>query len=213
MTSLASSVQTKAKMAIIYQIKMTLEGVKPPIWRRVQVSAQSTLSQLHEVIQASMGWWNYHLHSFRIEGEEYTRHSEDGSTDELDMREEQRVKLQQVLGRKGQRFSYTYDFGDNWEHRLVLEEIMPADPSRSYPVCLAGQRACPPEDCGGVYGYENVLEALRDPEHEEHQQIRTWIGRPFDPEAFSLPAVNEALQQSQRKRRQPAFPPDRSLYQ
>ena len=201
MTSLASPVKPRAKTAIIYQIKITLEGVKPPIWRRVQVPAQSALSQLHEVIQASMGWWNYHLHSFQIEGEEYTRHSEDGSTDELGMHEERRIKLQQVLRRKGQKFSYFYDFGDNWEHRLVLEEILSADPSCSYPVCLAGQRACPPEDCGGVYSYEDVLEALRDPDHEEHQQIRTWVGRAFDPDAFSLPAVNKALQKLQRKRR------------
>jgi hypothetical protein len=164
----------------IYQVKISLGDVVPEVWRRVALPGGYTLDRLHRVIQLAMGWQDYHLHSFEIDGIQYGQPDPDG---ELDLRDELDVRLDGVAG-KDSDFVYTYDFGDWWEHEVVVERIYPADPDERYPICLAGENACPPEDVGGAYGYAGFLTALADPEHPEHEAMREWVGRPFDPREF-----------------------------
>ncbi|GAB3173717.1 pRiA4b ORF-3-like protein [Micromonospora palomenae] len=164
----------------IFQLKMSLAGVRPPVWRRVLVPGGYTLDRLHRVVQHAMGWRDCHLHSFEIDGLQYGEPDPDG---ELSLRDELDVRLDAVLG-KGSRFRYTYDFGDWWEHDLVVEDAFTADPEERYPSCLDGERACPPEDVGGPSGYLLLLAALADPRHREHAAMREWAGGGFDPARF-----------------------------
>jgi len=164
----------------IFQLRISLADVTPEVWRRVAVPGGYTLDRLHRVIQYAMGWQNYHLHSFEIDGVQYGEPDPDG---ELDLRDELEVRLDAVAG-KDARFIYTYDFGDWWEHEISVETIFPAEPDVRYPLCLEGERACPPEDVGGAYGYAGFLAALTDPEHPEHAAMREWIGKRFDPTEF-----------------------------
>jgi hypothetical protein len=174
----------------VYQLKVTLQHSKPPIWRRLQVRASMTLPRLHDTIQVAMGWTDSHLHQFSIGGVEYGQPDPDYGDD---MRSEQRIKLGQVITTEKERFVYEYDFGDSWTHLILLEKILPPDPAVHYPRCLAGKRACPPEDVGGVWGYAEFLEAIGKSDHPEHDAMLEWSGGAFDPEAFSLDEVNEAL--------------------
>ncbi len=186
---------TAAKRAAevpIYQIKVTLEGSKPPIWRRLLVRSDITLGDLHTIIQAAMGWWDYHLHQFTVGGTYFGVPDPDYDS-YMEMQDEEEVTLGQVAPREGFKFHYEYDFGDGWIHQVLVEKVLPPEPSQSYPVCIKGQRACPPEDVGGMWGYYDFLEALQDPEHEEHESYLEWIGGDFDPEAFDLDEVNETL--------------------
>jgi hypothetical protein len=164
----------------IYQLRITLLDVTPAIWRRVALPGGYTLDRVHRAIQHAMGWQDYHLHSFEIDGSQFGVPDPDG---ELDLRDELDVRLDAVAG-KDSRFTYTYDFGDWWEHEVVVETVYPAEPDERYPLCLEGERACPPEDVGGAYGYAQFLEALADPGHPEHEAMREWIGRRFDPVFF-----------------------------
>jgi hypothetical protein len=180
----------KKKPAEIYQIKVTLKHSKPPIWRRILVRSDTTLAELHHIIQAVMGWWDYHLHQFIVGEVYYGVLHPDYMMDMLDERE---VKLDQIV--TGEKFKciYEYDFGDSWEHVLQVEKILPPEIDRQYPLCIKGRRACPPEDVGGVWGYADYLEALQDPDHPQHDMYVEWRGGEFDPEAFDLDEVNEAL--------------------
>jgi hypothetical protein len=164
----------------IVQLKVTLSDVMPPVWRRVLVPGGYTLDRLHKVFQVVLGWQNCHLHSFDIDRVQYGEPDPDGT---LAIRDELDVRLDAVLS-KGVRFRYTYDFGDWWEHDVAVEDIFGADADEHYPVCVAGERACPPEDAGGPFGYRTLLAALADPAHPEHEPMRRWLGRSFDPEAF-----------------------------
>lgn len=178
---------------LVYQLKITLRGVsKPPVWRRVLVPADITLNDLHGVIQQAMGWDDYHLHVFTTGWREY------GSPDpELGHASDKSVRLSEVLAGPGDRLRYTYDFGDDWEHDVVVEESLVAEPKQTYPRCVAGKGACPPEDCGGVWRYTWLKEVLADPSHEEHQDMLEWLGleagEDFDPKEFSVEAVNSRL--------------------
>jgi hypothetical protein len=174
----------------IYQLKVTLAGVRPPVWRRLQVSGETTLAELHRVIQAAVGWTDSHLHLFETEGGRYS-HLGWGLED---VKDEGVTRLREVAPGPKSRLYYEYDFGDSWEHEILLEKVTAREPGASYPRCVAGRRACPPEDCGGVWGYENFLEAVRDPEHPEHEETLEWAGGEFDPEAFDLEEVNRELQ-------------------
>jgi len=176
----------------IYQIKVTLKGSKPPIWRRIQVRSNITLAKLHHIIQAVMGWMDYHLHQFTVEGRYFgLPHPDYG--DSLEMNDERRVKLNQVVPGEGSKFVYEYDFGDSWQHALLVEKILPPEKGVRYPVCVKGRRACPPEDVGGIWGYYGFLEAIQDPDHPEYEDYLEWIGGEFDPAAFDLDGVNAAL--------------------
>lgn len=174
----------------VYQIKVTLNDSKPPIWRRVQVAADITLAKLHDVMQVAMGWHNCHLHQF-TDGEQY--YGEPDPQWDMDVINERKVKLNEVLARPKSRFTYEYDFGDGWNHSLLLEKVLPGEPGQHYPMCVTGKRACPPEDCGGMWGYYEMLEVIADPSHEEHEEMLEWLGEGFDPEAFDLESVNKYL--------------------
>jgi hypothetical protein len=184
--------------APIYQIKVTLEDSKPPIWRRLMVRSDVTLAELHDIIQAAFGWWDYHLHQF-IVGETYFGVPDPDYEDYLEMNDEQDVTMRQVAPREGSKFRYEYDFGDSWLHQVLVEKILPPEPGQDYPVCIKGRRARPPEDVGGMWGYYHFLEAIQDPDHEEHDEYLEWVGGAFDPEAFDLEEVNQALAALRRK--------------
>jgi len=183
----------------IYQIKITLQGCKPPIWRRIKVRGDTPLNKLHDIIQIVMGWTNSHLHQF-IVGEAYFGVPDLYYDDDLPMSDETRFKLSRITTNEGSAFTYEYDFGDSWQHELLVEEIMPPGEGVKYPVCVAGERACPPEDVGSIWGYEEFLEAIQDPDHPEHKDYLEWIGGEFDPEAFDLEGVNTALRRLRRGR-------------
>ena len=175
----------------VYQLKITLRGSKPPIWRRVAVPGKFSLYKLHQVIQLAMGWEDSHLHQFIIDGEYYRISSPDDWEPVID---ERRYALSRIAPHEKSKFVYEYDFGDSWEHIILVEKILPAETGVKYPVCLKGKRACPPEDVGGVWGYEAFLEAVSDPGHEEHDTYVEWMDGEFDPEAFDLDEINQALQ-------------------
>ena len=177
----------------IYQLKITLKGVRPPIWRRVQVRSAITLEDLHWVIQFSMGWTNSHLHSFSIQGVEYGVPMPELGFDEMGLRDEQPVKLSRVIPREKFKFSYLYDFGDSWEHEILVEKVLVAEPNITYPICIKAKRACPPEDCGGIWGYQEFLEALQEKDHPEHEEMLEWVGGFFDPEDAGLDEINAQL--------------------
>jgi hypothetical protein len=177
----------------VLQLKVTLIGAsKPPVWRRLLVPATMRLDRLHNVIQAAMGWKDYHLHVFSAGGVDY------GQPDpELGHRDERKTSLDRVLSQPGERMRYTYDFGDDWEHDIVVEKVLAAEPGARYPICVAGKGSCPPEDCGGVWGYASLRETLEDPTHEEHEDMLEWLGletaAEFDPAAFDADEVNVLL--------------------
>ncbi|MCZ3389567.1 MAG: plasmid pRiA4b ORF-3 family protein [Actinomycetia bacterium] len=156
-------------MVTTHQLKITLKGVAPPIWRRLLVPSEYTLTQVREVLLTGMGWSGYHLYSFRIGRTAYLEIDEDWP---------------------GDRFLFEYDFGDGWEHQVVVEDVLPVA-SRSRPFCLAGRRACPPEDVGGPWGYAAFLDAIGDPKHERHDELLEWIGGNFDPTAFDAAEVDQ----------------------
>lgn len=173
----------------IFQLRVTLDGVTPEVWRRVLVPGGYTLDRVHRVIQHAMGWCDCHLHSFDIGGVQY---GEPDQEDDIGLVDELDTRLDSVV-RTGDSFRYTYDYGDWWEHTVTVEAVWPADPDERYPVCMEGERACPPEDVGGVYGYRRLLAALRDEEHPEHAELRAWLGRGLDPETFVPEVVTTLL--------------------
>ena len=185
----------------ILQLKVTLAGAKPPIWRRMLVQDSLTLAQLHTALQIAMGWMDCHLHEFVIGRQRF------GPPGEEDCINEKKVRLAEVMPVAGLKMEYTYDFGDSWVHKLVVEKQFAPEPGAVYPICIDGKRACPPEDCGGPGGYDELLEALGNPEDEEHESMLEWVGGLFDPEAFSIDEVNQELKSLQRrlvKRSQPS---------
>ena len=179
-------------MASVYQLKVILAGSQPPIWRRVQIRSTTTLGRLHNILQTVMGWTNSHLHQF-IVGEARFSDPDFDPYGELDFADEQMVRLNEIVGAEGDHFVYEYDFGDCWQHDLLVEQIAESAPGVRYPICLAGARACPPEDCGGIWGFEDFLEAVRDPSHPEHAEYLEWIGGEYDPEAFDVGEINRFL--------------------
>ena len=183
----------------IYPIKVTLRYTRPPIWRRLLVPSGFTLEDLHSVIQAAMGWDDSHLHEFRIGLKRFGRSSPEDRLMGMDpIGNERTTHLYRVLGRVGAKAMYTYDFGDGWEHAIVVEKVLPLEPEVSYPLCVGGKLQGPPEDCGGIPGYYNLLEAVRDPAHPEHADLLDWVGGEFDPDEFSVEEVNRRLAPIQR---------------
>ena len=159
------------------QLKITLQGLRPVIWRRVTVPANATFTGLHGVIQEAMGWENSHLHSFSQDQREIAG----------------RRRLYEVFDRVRARVEYLYDFGDSWSHQVVLEKVLLAEPEARQPKVLAGEHACPPEDCGGVWGYVELLDILDDPRHPEYDERLAWVGGSWEPEQFDLEEANARL--------------------
>jgi len=176
----------------IYQLNIRLRDVRPPVWRRVQVPGELTLAELHKVIQTVMGWTNSHLHEFDIDGVRYG--VPDPDWDEPETLDESKVKLSQLV-REDSGFRYTYDFGDDWHHDVTVENVHVPEPGTRYPCCVAGRRACPPEDVGGPWGYEEFLAALADPTHDEHAHWMEWAGGGFDAGDFDVAAADKWLEQ------------------
>lgn len=178
-----------AKSRAIYQLRITLQEIQPSIWRRIQVREDITLAQLHAILRTVMNWEDYHLHEFTIGRRQYSVPDPDDDMYERKVIDERQERLCDVVPRVGTQFLYLYDFGDGWRHELLLEAILIPDSNLQYPRCIAGERRTPPEDVGGTPGYEDYLEAIADPEHEEHENMLRWRG-PFDPEVFSAEEVN-----------------------
>jgi hypothetical protein len=179
------------------QFKITLMETRPAIWRRIQVG-DCTLDKLHEHIQTAMGWTNSHLYHFRIDGTLYGDPMLMQETfEELQYKDSTRTRLGDVLPPGGERFrfEYEYDFGDGWMHEVLFEGRVPTEPGARYPRCVEGARACPPEDVGGVWGYVDFVAAITDPENEQHEEMREWIGRKFDPEAFNPTVATRRMKQ------------------
>lgn len=179
--------------ATAYQLKISLRDVRPPVWRRVVVPGSLTLADLHRVIQVAMGWDNSHLHEFEIAGVRYGEPDDDDFGWGEPVRSEWQVRLDEVAAQRT-KLRYTYDFGDDWRHEVLVEEVRAPLPGERLPVCLAGRRACPPEDVGGAYGYDNFLAAYDDPSHPEHDEYRTWVGRFFAPADFDRDETTSLLQ-------------------
>ncbi len=174
----------------IYQLKVTLAHSKPPIWRRIQVTSDITLSDLHQIIQDAMGWSDEHLHMFTIDGECYSGSDPDSMFQQDD---EKIVKLSQVISGEGNKFTYEYDFGDSWLHNILVEKILTPDPDVHYPVCIKGKRACPPEDCGGISNYQYIIYVLEDPHHPRYEDMLERIDEYIYPADFSLDDINVKL--------------------
>ena len=182
----------EAPRVVAYQLKITLVGSTPSIWRRVVVPGEITLEQLHEVIQVTFAWENCHLHAFEIGRQRYgVPDPDDFGPPELP---ESKVRVCDVVKPRS-KFAYEYDFGDDWVHEIRVEKVAAAPPDGVRPSCLAGERAAPLEDSGGVWGYENKLAVLGDPEDPEYDDIVEWMPRGFDPARFDLDAVNAGLTQ------------------
>lgn len=185
----------------IFQLKVTLRGVKPAIWRRIEVPPDLSLFELHRTLQAAMGWSDSHLHQFVHQGTYY------GAPDRefgMPTVSERRTRLGDLLAQPKDRLIYEYDFGDSWEHDVVLENMAEAQPGARYPRVIAGKRACPPEDVGGYLGYGDFVEAITDPAHAEHETMLEWIGGRFDPERFDLIAANDRVPKKRASRRRDA---------
>lgn len=183
----------------ICRLKVTLMRTAPPIWRRLLVGSDSTLSQLHDLLQIAMGWTDSHMHEFQFHEQHYgSTDPERGLAEGID---ERKVRLNQLLVRVGTKIVCTYDFRDRWEHAIVLERCLPADPNMAYPAYTAGRGACPPEDCGGVGGFRDLLEALQNPRHPEHEELLEWVGEDDDLEQLSVEAINRILHERKRAAR------------
>ncbi|MFQ5770684.1 MAG: plasmid pRiA4b ORF-3 family protein [bacterium] len=182
----------KTEFNQVYQFKISLKGVRPPIWREIQVPETYTFWDFHVAIQDAMGWQDYHLHEFEllkpstdskvnigIPDEDFGRKVFPGWTQ----------KIADYFSSENRAASYLYDFGDDWGHQIELQKIIPKKRGVSYPVCSNGKRACPPEDCGGIWGYEDLLEIIKDPTHEEYEEMMEWLGGEFDPEHFEAKKV------------------------
>ena len=174
----------------VLEIRVQLQYIEPPVWRRLRIRTGATLADLHHAIQAAMDWSDSHLHEFFIGGRRYGPLYEDAPEELID---ETKVTLQALKLAKGMRFLYSYDFGDNWEHDIRVEKAEAVSAELLHPLCLDGARACPPEDCGGPPGYQELLEALANPRHPRHRELRRWVGKDWDAERFDREAVNRPL--------------------
>lgn len=183
----------------VAQIKITLANIRPPIWRRVLIDVTSTLADLHEIIQYTMGWEGYHLHAFDVAGMRYD--PDPKAAAELlgywqeKPQDEHDCTIEQLLRCGTGAFTYEYDFGDDWVHKIKIEKVLDPVPGQRYPTCIKGKRACPPEDCGGPWGYASMLETLQGPDSQEKKELCDWLDADdFDPEYFDLEESNKGLE-------------------
>ncbi|MBI4392583.1 MAG: plasmid pRiA4b ORF-3 family protein [Euryarchaeota archaeon] len=184
----------KVERESIYQLWVSLTDSEPVIWRKVLVDSSFTFADLHVVMQILMDWTDSHLHEFVV-GKTHLAHPETIAEDLTDSNAEDSsmFAIRDMVKRAGTRFTYVYDYGDMWVHDVVLEKILPVDPEQIYPVCIGGGRAAPPEDCGGIGGYENLVKILANPKHEEHKEMLDWVGGAWDADRFDLKVINTSL--------------------
>ena len=178
-------------------MKVTLLGTSPPVWRRILVPRDITFRDLHRILQTVMGWTDSHLHQFVLQRQ---RLSDPRSRTGSKVANENRTRLGELIWTVGARLLYEYDFGDNWQHELLLEEVLIGDESFQQ-ICVAGKRCCPPEDCGGPQGFAELLQVLQDANHPDHDGVCEWLGG-FFPEAFSVDEINRGLRRRKHSRRQ-----------
>ena len=194
----------------IFQFKVVLEEVEPPVWRSIQVPETYSFWDLHVAIQDAMGWLDYHLHEFRVKEPGREKALQIGIPDDDPFEGQEptepgwELPIASHFTHPGITLPYAYDFGDGWAHSVTLEAIVARQDGQKYPVCVAGARACPPEDCGGPSGYDSLLAAIRDPDDEEHESLLEWLGGRFDPERFDPSQVKF---DDPRKRWKLAFAP------
>lgn len=183
-------------MKSTYQIKISLRSMKPKIWRRILIPSDMKLSDFHKVIQTTMGWTNSHLHQFIKDNTYYLlRMKDDEFWDDIDNVDYRKMKVSDLLAFEKEKIIYEYDFGDSWYHDIVLEKILPFNKEQPLPLCIKGKMNCPPEDCGGVWGYMQMLEILSQPDHQEYKSYLGWLGDKFDPEYFDQDEINAMLRE------------------
>ncbi|NQY74337.1 MAG: plasmid pRiA4b ORF-3 family protein, partial [Candidatus Margulisbacteria bacterium] len=181
--------------------KIVLLNTKPPVWRRVLIKDDITFEDLHRTIQNSMPWSNSHLHSFDFNGQTYEadNHDDFGLFGDDDENKGIDVKLSSLqLGEKD-RIGYTYDFGDDWQHQILIEKVIPIDINQDYPFCIKATGACPPEDCGGIWGFYEMVEAVKDKKSEMREEYIELLGKNFDPKYINIDEINDALRSMMSK--------------
>ena len=174
---------------MLYEIRVQLRDIEPPIWRVLRIPSRASLLKFHKLLQRVMGWKNYHVYLFEVEWKRYGEHPERWDSEVFNSR---KITLDKIFSTGTKSFIYDYDMGDGWRHDIELLGTLEVE-GKEEPACIAGVRACPPEDCGGPPGYENLLEALADLKHEEHDELLEWVGGKYDPEKFDVVAVDRAL--------------------
>ena len=177
---------------MLYKVRVELQRIEPPIWRILHIPSRTSLLKLHRILQRAMGWTNSHLHLFEVDKQLYSEPSPDWELDVLDSR---RMTLGKVFTEDRKSFIYEYDLGDSWRHKITLLDTIEGE-AEEKPGCIAGARACPPEDCGGTMGYYDLLVALSDPDHEDHESLLEWVGGSYDPNAFDLAATDRAVKKA-----------------
>ena len=191
----------RTKPVPLYQLRVDLDGAEPAVWRRLLVRGDVNLELLHAALQVAMGWTNSHLHQFVIDRKRYSTSyvGQNVDADQEPDLEESEFVLGNVVTQEKTQFVYEYDFGDCWLHLLTVEKIIAtAEPVCTVALCIDGENACPPEDCGGIGGYAELLRIIRSPKHKEYTTMRTWLGGPFDPLTFNMAHTNKWLQKLKR---------------
>jgi Plasmid pRiA4b ORF-3-like protein len=187
----------KSKFYHVYQFKVVLENIDPPVWRRIQVPEDYTFWDFHVALQGSMGWTDSHMHQFEAKNPKTEKNEVigipedvyDGIIDGEKTLPCWKLYIRDYFSEENRKMFYLYDFGDSWNHHIEYESILFKKNKQKYPLCVAGERACPPEDCGGSFGYENLLEILNNPRHEEYKASRIWAGKNFNPEKFDATKI------------------------
>ncbi len=177
----------------VHRLKVSLTTVKPPVWRRIEVASDVTLSELSDLLEAAMGWLGGHLHSFDVDGVTYERPAPDEGL-YPGARDESEHQLSDAFTEVGAKMRWDYDFGDGWRHTIELEAIEAVDPAIKYPRCTAGRRACPPDDCGGPSGFADLIDAIADPTHPRHGELTEWLPPGYDPAYFDPDEATDDMQ-------------------
>jgi hypothetical protein len=190
----------KMKNVETIQMKIKLDGIKPDIWRRFIIDSTFTLHKLHETIQIVMGWYNSHLYEFDIHGGNFGVPDDEGDFLDNEVENAKKVKVGSFELQPKDKFRYVYDFGDDWQHTIIVEKVLKIGED-VYPICLDGERNCPPEDCGSIPGYEDIVNAIKKPTSKEAKEIADWLGETYDSEKFDIEVINERLKELKKVKR------------
>ena len=180
-------------MEDIIQLRVFIQGIRPVIWRRLRVEKNTSLFELHHIIQIAFGWQNYHLFEFEYHGYNFGEINDVVPEANENMLDARTITLESLLVDTRELLRYTYDFGDNWMHYIVVERFLAKANGLAYPYCMSGKNACPPEDCGGIKGYDTLIKALKNKQHPEHKEYKNWVGKGFSPDGFELNKINNQL--------------------